>query len=251
MPLSAEVVVHAGLAPALVLLGDEEGVQGRCLLGSHWGCTFGNVVQLNGSEDPGHTQPSDIAQKSETGATTTAPGDPRPQGIGSRANFRRRTRFCHPFWPWCNAEGARTAPWRPLHCFLLSGSALTDHERRALLRATDPETRRLWLLSLTHTTNTTSPPNNGRRSGPERVRSSRRRVHVGRRPCVVVGGLPVPRSRTPTTRCRAGAYATGITPGVCVRALDVHGRGCAGDGLLQRRDDRRQRTHERKAGPAE
>ena len=109
----------------------------------------------------------------------------------------------------------------------------------------------LWLLSPTHTTNTTSPPNNGRRSGPERVRSSRRRVHVGRRPCVVVGGLPVPRSRTPTTRCRAGAYATGITPGVCVRALDVRGRGCAGDGLLQRRDDRRQRTHERKAGPAE
>ena len=136
-------------------------------------------------------------------------------------------------------------------CWVLSGSALTDHKRRALLRATDPETRRLWLLSLTHTTNTTSPPNNGRRSGPERVRSSRRRVHVGRRPCVVVGGLPVPRSRTPTTRCRAGAYATGITPGVCVRALDVHGRGCAGDGLLQRRDDRRQRTHERKAGPAE
>ena len=61
----------------------------------------------------------------------------------------------------------------------------------------------------------------------------------------------VSRSRTPTTRCRAGAYATGITPGVCVRALDVHGRGCAGDGLLQRRDDRRKRTHERKAGPAE
>jgi hypothetical protein len=178
-------------------------------------------------------------------------GDTTPQSLASRANFTRGTRFCHPFWPWCNAEGARTAPWRPLHCFLLSGSALTDHERRALLRATDPETRRLWLLSLTHTTNTTSPPNNGRRSGPERVRSSRRRVHVGRRPCVVVGGLPVPRSRTPTTRCRAGAYATGITPGVCVRALDVHGRGCAGDGLLQRRDDRRQRTHERKAGPAE
>ena len=49
----------------------------------------------------------------------------------------------------------------------------------------------LWLLSPTHTTNTTSPPNNGRRSGPERVRSSRRRVHVGRRPCVVVGGLPL------------------------------------------------------------
>ena len=120
-----------------------------------------------------------------------------------------------------------------MHCFLLSGSALTDHERRALLRATDPETRRLWLLSLTHTTNTSSPPNNGRRSGPERVRSSRRRVHVGRRPCVVVRGLPVSRSRTPTTRCRAGAYATDITPGVCMRALDVRGRGCAGDGLLR------------------
>jgi hypothetical protein len=61
----------------------------------------------------------------------------------------------------------------------------------------------------------------------------------------------VSRSRTPTTRCRAGAYATIITPGVCWRALDVRGRGCAGDGLLQRRDDRRKRTHERKAGPAE
>ena len=36
-----------------------------------------------------------------------------------------------------------------------------------------------------------------------------------------------------------------------MRALDVRGRGCAGHGLLQRRDDRRQRTHERKAGPAE
>ena len=96
------------------------------------------------------------------------------------------------------------------------------------------------------------PAQYGRTSAePERIRSSRRRVHVGRGPCLVVGGLPVPRSRTPTTRCRAGAYATGITPGVCLRALDVHGRGCAGDGLLQRRDDRRKRTHERKAGPAE
>ena len=36
---------------------------------------------------------------------------------------------------------------------------------------------------------------------------------------------------------RGMSYATGITPGVCVRALDVRGRGCAGDGLLQRRDD--------------
>ena len=35
------------------------------------------------------------------------------------------------------------------------------------------------------------PAQYGRRSEPERVRSSRRRVHVGRRPCVVVGGLPL------------------------------------------------------------
>ena len=73
--------------------------------------------------------------------------------------------------------------------------------------------------------------------------------------CMSAGGRvwwwAVSRSRTPTTRCRAAAYATGITPGVYVRALNVRGRGCAGDGLLQRRDDRRKRTHERKAGPAE
>ena len=42
---------------------------------------------------------------------------------------------------------------------VLSGLARTDHDRRALLRATDPETRRLWFLSPTHTTNGTSPPN--------------------------------------------------------------------------------------------
>ena len=189
-----------------------------------------------------------IAQEIETGATTTAPGDPRPQGLGPRANFRRRTRFCHPFWPWCNAEGARTAPWRPLHCFLLSGSALTDDERRALLRATDPGTRRLWFLSLTHTTNGTSPPSMAADLNPN-VSAAAAAA------CMSAGGRvwwwAVSRSRTPTTRCRAGAYATGITPGVYVRALDVRGRGCAGDGLLQRRDDRRKRTHERKAGPAE
>ena len=68
---------------------------------------------------------------------------------------------------------------------------------------------------------------------------------------MVVGGLPLTNTHNALPRCRAGAYATGITPGVYVRALDVRGRGCAGDGLLQRRDDRRKRTHERKAGPAE
>ena len=35
------------------------------------------------------------------------------------------------------------------------------------------------------------PAQYGHRSEPERFRSSRRRVHVGRRPCVVVGGLPL------------------------------------------------------------
>ena len=144
-------------------------------------------------------------------------------------------------------------------CWVLSGSALKDHERCALLCATDAETRQLRLLSPTHTTNGTSPPN--------MAADLHRAAQYGRRPtcigvsaaaaaaCMSAGGRvwwwAVSRSRTPTTRCRAGAYATGITPGVYVRALDVRGRGCAGDGLLQRRDDRRKRTHERKAGPAE
>ena len=75
-------------------------------------------------------------------------------------------------------------------CWVLSGSALTDHERRALLRATDADTRRLWFLSPTHTTNGTSPPNMAA-DLHRGVRSSRRRVHVGKRPCVVVGGLPL------------------------------------------------------------
>ena len=35
------------------------------------------------------------------------------------------------------------------------------------------------------------PAQYGRGSGPERVRSSRRRVHVGRGPCLVVGGIPL------------------------------------------------------------
>ena len=136
---------------------------------------------------------------------------------------------------------ARTAPWRPLHCFLLSGSALTDHERRALLRATDPETRRLWFLSPIHTTHGTSPPSMAADLNPN-VSAAAAAA------CMSAGGRvwwwAVSRSRTPTTRCRAGAYATGITPGVCGRALDVRGRGCVGDGLLQRRDDRRKRTRE-------
>ena len=131
---------------------------------------------------------------------------------------------------------------------LLSGPAMTDHQRRALLRATDPETRRLWFLSPAHTTNGTSPPSMAADLNPN-VSAAAAAA------CMSAGGRvwwwAVSRSRTPTTRCRAGAYATGITPGVYVRALDVRGRGCAGDGLLQRRDDRRKRTHERKAGPAE
>ena len=133
-------------------------------------------------------------------------------------------------------------------CWVLSGSALTDHERRALLRATDPETRRLWFLSPAHTTNGTSPPNMAADLDPD-VSAAAAAA------CMSAGGRvwwwAVSRSRTPTTRCRAGACANGIIPGVCGRALDNRGRGCVGDGLLQRRDDRRKRTHERKAGPAE
>jgi hypothetical protein len=92
------------------------------------------------------------------------------------------------------------------------------------------------------------PAQYGRRSEPERVRSSRRRVHVGRGPCLVVGGIPLTHTHNALPRwCLCEKHH----PGVCGRALDVRGRGCVGDGLLQRRDDRRKRTHERKAGPAE
>ena len=97
-------------------------------------------------------------------------------------------------------------------CWVLSCSALTNHERRALLRATDPETRRLWFLSPTHTTNGTSPPNMAAHLNPN-VSAAAAAA------CMSAGGRvwwwAVSRSRTPTTRCRAGAYANGITP-VCV-----------------------------------
>ena len=57
------------------------------------------------------------------------------------------------------------------------------------------------------------PAQYGRRSEPERVRSSRRRVHVAGglsgRPCVVYGGLP--HTRTHSSRRRAG-YAVSASP---------------------------------------
>ena len=96
--------------------------------------------------------------------------------------------------------------------WVLSCSALTDHERRALLRATDPETRRLWFLSPIHTTNGTSPPNMAADLNPN-VSAAAAAA------CMSAGGRvwwwAVSRSRTPTTRCRAGACAKSITP-VCV-----------------------------------
>ena len=73
--------------------------------------------------------------------------------------------------------------------------------------------------------------------------------------CMSAGGRvwwwAVSRSRTPTTRCHADAYATVITPSVREGVLESVDVAVRATGLLQRRDDRRQRTHERKAGPAE
>ena len=131
---------------------------------------------------------------------------------------------------------------------LLSGPAMTDHQRRALLRRHEHQTRRCGCYRR-HTRRTPLPrPIMAADLGPN-VSAAAAAA------CMSAGGRvwwwAVSRSRTPTTRCRAGACANGIIPGVCGRALDVRGRGCVGDGLLQRRDDRRKRTHERKAGPAE
>ena len=65
---------------------------------------------------------------------------------------------------------------------------------------------------------------------------------------MVVGGIPLTHTHNALPRwCLCEKHH----PGVCGRALDVRGRCCVGDGLVQRRDDRRKRTHERKAGPAE
>ena len=90
-----------------------------------------------------------------------------------------------------------------LPLLVLSCSALTDHERRALLRATDPETRRLWFLSPIHTTNGTSPPSMAADLNPN-VSAAAAAA------CMSAGGRvwwwAVSRSRTPTTRCRAGAW---------------------------------------------
>ena len=118
---------------------------------------------------------------------------------------------------------------------------MTDHQRRALLRRHEHQTRRCGCCRR-HTPRTPLPrPIMAADLGPN-VSAAAAAA------CMSPGGRvwwwAVSRSRTPTTRCRAGAYATGITPGVCVRALDVRGRGCAGNGLLQRRDDQRKRTHE-------
>ena len=131
---------------------------------------------------------------------------------------------------------------------LLSGPAMTYHQRRALLRRHEHQTRRCGCYRR-HTRRTPLPrPIMAADLGPN-VSAAAAAA------CMSAGGRvwwwAVSRSRTPTTRCRAGACANGIIPGVCGRALDNRGRGCVGDGLLQRRDDRRKRTHERKAGPAE
>ena len=95
---------------------------------------------------------------------------------------------------------------------VLLGLARTDHDRRALLRQHEDRDTPLWLLSPTHTTNGTSPPNNHTDLSLS-ARSSRRRVHVAGglsgRPCVVYGGLPHP--RTHSSRRRAG-YAASARP---------------------------------------
>ena len=53
-------------------------------------------------------------------------------------------------------------------CWVLSCSALTDHERRALLRQHEDRDTPLWLLSPTHTTNGTSQPKKQLRPESER-----------------------------------------------------------------------------------
>ena len=131
---------------------------------------------------------------------------------------------------------------------LLSGPAMTDNHWRALLRHHEHQTRRCGCYRR-HTPRTPLPrPIMAADLGPN-VSAAAAAA------CMSTGGRvwwwAVSRSRTPTTRCRAGAYANCITPSVCGRALDVRGRCCVGDGLVQRRDDRRKCTHERKAGPAE
>ena len=102
--------------------------------------------------------------------------------------------------------------WFFCRCWVLSCSALTDHERRALLRQHEGRDTPLWLLLPTHTTNNTSPPNNDTDLSLS-ARSSRRRGHVAGglsgRPCVVYGGLP--HARTHSSRRRAG-YAASARP---------------------------------------
>ena len=110
---------------------------------------------------------------------------------------------------------------------MLSGPAMTDHQRRALLRRHEHQTRRCGCYRQ-QTRRTPLPrPIMAADLGPNvSAAAAAACMSAGSR----VWWWAVSRSRTPTTRCRAGAYATGITPGVCVRALDVRGRGCAGDG---------------------
>ena len=132
---------------------------------------------------------------------------------------------------------------------LLSGPAMTDHQRRALLRRHEHQTRRCGCYRR-HTRRTPLPrPIMAADLGPN---VSAAAAAACMSACGRVWWWAVSRSRTPTTRCHADAYATAITPSVCGRgcwtSVDVAVRAT---GLLQRRDDRRQRTHERKTGPAE
>ena len=110
---------------------------------------------------------------------------------------------------------------------LLSGPAMTDHQRRALLRHHEHQTRRCG-CDRRHTPRTPlSRPIMAAELGPN-VSAAAAAA------CMSAGGRvwwwAVSRSRTPTTRCRAGTYATVITPSMREGVLDVRGRGCAGDG---------------------
>ena len=112
-------------------------------------------------------------------------------------------------------------------CWVLSGSALTDHERRALLRATDTETRRRWFLSPTHTTNGTSPPNIAadlhNYGCPQQAPSPACARPLPERPGEQNTGHPCSR-REPREDKSSGWDVAAIATG-CVRVCGVHWRG--------------------------
>ena len=94
---------------------------------------------------------------------------------------------------------------------VLSGAAMTDHQRRALLRRHEHQTRRCGCYR--QQTRRTPLPR------PILAADLGRNVSAAAAAaCMSAGGRlwwwAVSRSRTPTTRCHADAYATVITPSV-------------------------------------